>query len=160
VILNFLVVKRGNCGSQFKSVLTMVYNTQNYWISELCPSSCILKTKKNTFRKLASVPSSGKRRETPNLLRMPSSGILRSVALVRTDVSEERSAFSALELDLPLNCPLTLDLLLTVLCAPSYCSVLFSTVLLNCFLVFSLVGFGVWPKVSSCRSQRDYRLLP
>jgi hypothetical protein len=66
-----------------------------------------------------------------------------------------RTAFSELELDLSLNCPLALELILTVLlnsflpfCCCSYCSPL-----LNC-----LVGSGVWSTVSSHGPQRDYRL--
>jgi hypothetical protein len=42
----------------------MVYNTQDYWVFGLCPSSDILKTQKNTFRKLDLFPSSGEG-ETP-----------------------------------------------------------------------------------------------
>jgi hypothetical protein len=37
----------------------MVYNTQNYWDSGLCPSSGILETKLTTFRNLDVFPSSG-----------------------------------------------------------------------------------------------------
>jgi hypothetical protein len=38
----------------------MVYNTQNYWVFGLCPSSGILETIENTtFRKLDLFPSSG-----------------------------------------------------------------------------------------------------
>jgi hypothetical protein len=36
-------------------VLTMVYNTQNYWVVGLCPSSVILETRKNNFSKTGSV---------------------------------------------------------------------------------------------------------
>jgi hypothetical protein len=39
----------------------MVYNTQNYWVFELCPLPSILETKKKTmFQKLNLFPSSGK----------------------------------------------------------------------------------------------------
>jgi hypothetical protein len=38
-------------------VLTMVYNTQNYWVFGLFPSSGILEN--TTFRKLDLFPSSG-----------------------------------------------------------------------------------------------------
>jgi hypothetical protein len=51
------------------------------------------------------------------------------------------NCLSELELDLPLNCPLTLELLLAVL--------------LNSFLLFCcLVGSEVWPKVSLHGLQR------
>jgi hypothetical protein len=42
--------------------LTMVYNTQNYWVFGLCPSPGILKTKNTTFWKLDLFPSSGEGR--------------------------------------------------------------------------------------------------
>jgi hypothetical protein len=42
-----------NLISAFYRVLTMAYNTQNYWVFELCPSSGILKTREYMF------PSSG-----------------------------------------------------------------------------------------------------
>jgi hypothetical protein len=38
-------------------VLTVVYNTQNYWVFGLFPSSCILEN--TTFRKLDLFPPSG-----------------------------------------------------------------------------------------------------
>jgi hypothetical protein len=41
---------------------------QNYWVSELCPSSGILSAGSTTFRKLDLVRSSGEERETPTLL--------------------------------------------------------------------------------------------
>jgi hypothetical protein len=49
----------------------MAYNTQNYWVFGLCPSSSILKKNQteNTFWKLDLFPSSGEGRETPTLLR-------------------------------------------------------------------------------------------
>jgi hypothetical protein len=37
----------------------MVYNTQNYWVVGLCPSSGIVETRNITFRKLDLFPSSG-----------------------------------------------------------------------------------------------------
>jgi hypothetical protein len=47
----------------------MVYNTQDYWVFGLCPSSGILKTqKKATFWKFYMFPSSGEGWETPTLL--------------------------------------------------------------------------------------------
>jgi hypothetical protein len=41
------------------SVLMMVYNTQNYWVFGLCPSSGILNLENTAFRKLDLFPSSG-----------------------------------------------------------------------------------------------------
>jgi hypothetical protein len=35
--------------ASLERVLTMVYNTQNYWLFGLCPLSGILKTKKQHF---------------------------------------------------------------------------------------------------------------
>jgi hypothetical protein len=56
VILNSCYcVKHSN--SYFKTVLTMVYNTQNYRVWGLFPSSGILENM--TFRKLDLFPSSG-----------------------------------------------------------------------------------------------------
>jgi hypothetical protein len=47
----------------------MVYNTQNYWVSELCSSSGILNTRKHNISETGSVfPSSDERREIPTLL--------------------------------------------------------------------------------------------
>jgi hypothetical protein len=44
----------------------MMYNTQNYWVSGLCQSSSILKTKKHTVSEtgFVSVPSDGSGRGT------------------------------------------------------------------------------------------------
>jgi hypothetical protein len=43
----------------------MAYNTQNYWVFVLCPSSGILKTRKYTiFRKLDLFPFSGEGGDT------------------------------------------------------------------------------------------------
>jgi hypothetical protein len=36
-------------------VLTMVYDTQNYWVFGLCPSSIILETKKHNVSETGSV---------------------------------------------------------------------------------------------------------
>jgi hypothetical protein len=41
---------------------------QNHWVSELCPSSGILNTRKHNFRKLDVFPFSGEEWETPTLL--------------------------------------------------------------------------------------------
>jgi hypothetical protein len=49
-------------------VQTKVYNTQNHWVSGLCPSSVILNNYKTPFRQLGLFPSSGEGRETPTLL--------------------------------------------------------------------------------------------
>jgi hypothetical protein len=48
----------------FYRVLTMVYNTQNYWVFGLCPSSGfeIIRRKNTTFRKLDLFPSLGEGR--------------------------------------------------------------------------------------------------
>jgi hypothetical protein len=47
----------------------MVFNAQNRWVSELCLSSGIVTTKKNTaFRKMDLFPFSGEGKETPTLL--------------------------------------------------------------------------------------------
>jgi hypothetical protein len=52
----------------FYRVLTMVYNTQTYWLFGLHPSSGILKTQKNTtFRKVDLFLSSGEGWETRTL---------------------------------------------------------------------------------------------
>jgi hypothetical protein len=40
---------------KFYRVLTMVYNTQNYWIFVLCPSSGILVTRKHDVSETGSV---------------------------------------------------------------------------------------------------------
>jgi hypothetical protein len=45
--------------SSFWRVVTMVYNTRNFWVSGLYPSSGVWR--KTTFRKLDLIPSSGKR---------------------------------------------------------------------------------------------------
>jgi hypothetical protein len=45
----------------------MMYDTQNYWGSRLCPSSGI-KNYNPTFRKLDLFPSSGEERKTHTLL--------------------------------------------------------------------------------------------
>jgi hypothetical protein len=42
----------------------MVYNTKNYWVSGLCPSSGIL----NSMKSMDLFPPSGEGRETPTLL--------------------------------------------------------------------------------------------
>jgi hypothetical protein len=42
----------------------MVYNTQNYWVFGLFPSSDILKTRKNDDRTLNLFPSSGEGEDT------------------------------------------------------------------------------------------------
>jgi hypothetical protein len=44
----------------------MVYNTQNYWVFGLCPSSGILNN--TTFRKLDLFPSAGEGWKTPTQL--------------------------------------------------------------------------------------------
>jgi hypothetical protein len=49
-------------------VLTMVYNTQNYWVLGLCPSSVILETIKQRFGKWICFRPQV-RGETPTLLR-------------------------------------------------------------------------------------------
>jgi hypothetical protein len=36
-----------DCKSKFGRVLTIVYNTQNYWLLILCPPSGILETRKH-----------------------------------------------------------------------------------------------------------------
>jgi hypothetical protein len=36
---------------RFQRILLMVHNTQNYWVSGLCPSSGILKNRKHKFWK-------------------------------------------------------------------------------------------------------------
>jgi hypothetical protein len=45
----------------------MVCNTQNYWVSWLCPSSTFLNTIKTTFQKLDLFLSSGEGKGTPTL---------------------------------------------------------------------------------------------
>jgi hypothetical protein len=42
----------------------MVYNTQNYWVSELCPSFGILNTRKQMLWKLDLFPSLGEGGDT------------------------------------------------------------------------------------------------
>jgi hypothetical protein len=52
-------------------VLTVVYDTQNYWISGLCPLPGILNTRKHNVSETGSMdlfPSSEEGRETPALL--------------------------------------------------------------------------------------------
>jgi hypothetical protein len=46
----------------------MVYNTQNYWIFGLCPSSGILETRKHNVSETGSVSVLRWREETPILL--------------------------------------------------------------------------------------------
>jgi hypothetical protein len=53
-------------GKVLERVLTMVYNTRNYWGFGVCPSSGIVKN--TPFRKLDLLPSSGERVKTPTLL--------------------------------------------------------------------------------------------
>jgi hypothetical protein len=45
----------------------MVYNTQNYWVSGLCPSSGILETRKHNVSETGSIPAPrcGGGEETP-----------------------------------------------------------------------------------------------
>jgi hypothetical protein len=50
-------------------ILTMVYNTQNYWVSGLCPSSRILNTRKHNVSETGSVSVLRWRGDTPTLLR-------------------------------------------------------------------------------------------
>jgi hypothetical protein len=45
----------------------MVYNTQNYRVSGLCPSSGIPNTRKRNVQKLYLLPSPGEGGETPTL---------------------------------------------------------------------------------------------
>jgi hypothetical protein len=45
-----------------------MYNTQNRWVSGLCPSSGILNTRNTTRRRLDLFPSSREGRQTPTLL--------------------------------------------------------------------------------------------
>jgi hypothetical protein len=47
----------GQSSSRFQRVLTMVYDTQDYWAFGLCLSSSVLKSV--PFRKLDPFPSSG-----------------------------------------------------------------------------------------------------
>jgi hypothetical protein len=49
-------------------VLTMVHNSQNYWVFGPCPSSGILETKKDNVSETGSVLSSGEGGKTPTLL--------------------------------------------------------------------------------------------
>jgi hypothetical protein len=46
----------------------MEYNTQNYWVSGLCPSRGILNNFNAVFRKLDPFSSSGEGREAPTLM--------------------------------------------------------------------------------------------
>jgi hypothetical protein len=46
----------------------MAHSTEIYWISELRPSSGILNTRKQAFRKLDLLPCSGEGRKTRTLL--------------------------------------------------------------------------------------------
>jgi hypothetical protein len=41
--------------NKIRGILTMVFNTQNYWVSELCPTSRILNTRKNNVSETGSV---------------------------------------------------------------------------------------------------------
>jgi hypothetical protein len=41
----------------------MVFNTQNYWLFGLCPSSGILETRKHNVSESGSVPSAGEGKE-------------------------------------------------------------------------------------------------
>jgi hypothetical protein len=61
--------------------VTMVYNTQNYWDSGLCPSTRILNTREHNGSDIASVSG-----------RMPCSAMWGCVGLVITDVSEQSIA--------------------------------------------------------------------
>jgi hypothetical protein len=45
-----------------------VYDTQNYWVSGLCPLSGIVTLKNVMFQKLDLFPSSGEEKGTPTLL--------------------------------------------------------------------------------------------
>jgi hypothetical protein len=56
------------CSCRIWRILTMVYNTHNYWVSGLCSLSRILGTIKTTFWKLDLCPSSGEGRKTPAVL--------------------------------------------------------------------------------------------
>jgi hypothetical protein len=49
-------------------VQTIVYDTQNYWVSGPCPSSGILKTRKHDLSETEFFLSSGDERKTPTLL--------------------------------------------------------------------------------------------
>jgi hypothetical protein len=51
---------------RFQRVLTIVYNTQNYWDFGICPSSV-----DNTFRKVDLFPSSGERGDTYCVVSLP-----------------------------------------------------------------------------------------
>jgi hypothetical protein len=42
----------------------MVYDTQNYWVCGLCPSSGMLNTRKTVVQRLVMFPSSGEGKET------------------------------------------------------------------------------------------------
>jgi hypothetical protein len=41
--------------NKIREILTMVFNTQNYWVSGLCPSSGILNTRKHNVSETGSV---------------------------------------------------------------------------------------------------------
>jgi hypothetical protein len=46
----------------------MMYNTQDYTVSELCPSSGILNTRKHNVSETYVIRSSGEGKETPSLM--------------------------------------------------------------------------------------------
>jgi hypothetical protein len=94
-ILNVLRFRKVHCRCHKSALLfprlghmnrvhTILRYPLNYWISGLCPLCGILDTRKR-FGRL--------RFSRRWLWRMPSSGILRRVTVVRTDVSEEPSVF-------------------------------------------------------------------
>jgi hypothetical protein len=49
-------------------VLTMVYNTQNYWVFGLCPLSAVLKTREHNISETGSISLLRLSGETPTLL--------------------------------------------------------------------------------------------
>jgi hypothetical protein len=51
----FLQIYGQNVMNRIYRVLTMVYNSQNYWVSGLCPSSGILNTIKHDVSEIVSV---------------------------------------------------------------------------------------------------------
>jgi hypothetical protein len=49
------IIWKFNINVSLLRVLTMVYNTQNYWVFGLCPSSGILETRKHNVSETGSV---------------------------------------------------------------------------------------------------------